>query len=77
MPVDDLGALHFDYQVVPDERFFAFFPCARLLILVRDGRSVVQSAVDTFGWDFDTAWEYAQLRGNPSKRKGAAPSGAP
>ena len=30
------------------ERFFTFFPSARLLILVRDGRSVVQSAMDTF-----------------------------
>ena len=37
------------------DRFFRFFPSARLLILVRDGRSVVQSAVDTFGWDFDRA----------------------
>jgi hypothetical protein len=37
------------------DRFFSFFPRARLLILVRDGRSVVQSAVDTFGWDFDRA----------------------
>jgi protein-tyrosine sulfotransferase len=37
------------------DRFFTFFPCARLLILVRDGRSVVQSAMDTFGWDFDRA----------------------
>ena len=37
------------------DRFFHFFPSARLLILVRDGRSVVQSAMDTFGWDFDRA----------------------
>ena len=37
------------------ERFFWFYPRARLLILVRDGRSVVQSAIDTFGWDFDRA----------------------
>jgi sulfotransferase family protein len=37
------------------DRFFTFFPSARLLILVRDGRSVVQSAMDTFGWDFDRA----------------------
>jgi protein-tyrosine sulfotransferase len=37
------------------DRFFAFFPGAQLLILVRDGRAVVQSAVDTFGWDFDRA----------------------
>lgn len=41
--------------VIHLERFFAFFPSARLLILVRDGRSVVQSAMDTFGWDFDRA----------------------
>jgi protein-tyrosine sulfotransferase len=37
------------------DRFFAFFPGARLLILVRDGRSVAQSAMETFGWDFDRA----------------------
>jgi hypothetical protein len=36
-------------------RFFAFFPRARLIILVRDGRSVVQSAMETFGWDFEWA----------------------
>jgi protein-tyrosine sulfotransferase len=36
-------------------RFFAFYPRARLLVLIRDGRSVVQSSVDTFGWDFDRA----------------------
>jgi Sulfotransferase family len=37
------------------EHFFDFFPQARLLILVRDGRSVVHSCVKTFGWQFDTA----------------------
>jgi hypothetical protein len=37
------------------ERFFTFFPQARLLILVRDGRSVTQSAMDTFGWHFERA----------------------
>ncbi len=37
------------------DRFFSFFPQAHLLILVRDGRSVVQSAIDTFGWSFDRA----------------------
>lgn len=37
------------------DRFFAFFPEAQLLILMRDGRSVVQSAIATFGWDFDRA----------------------
>jgi hypothetical protein len=36
-------------------RFFVLYPRARLLILVRDGRSVVQSSMDTFGWDFDRA----------------------
>jgi protein-tyrosine sulfotransferase len=44
------------------DRFFTFFPSARLLILVRDGRSVAQSAMDTFGWDFDRvcrAWAEA------------------
>lgn len=37
------------------ERFFTFFPRAHLLILVRDGRSVVQSCMSTFGWEFDRA----------------------
>jgi hypothetical protein len=35
--------------------FFDLFPRARLLILIRDGRSAVQSAMTTFSWDFDTA----------------------
>jgi protein-tyrosine sulfotransferase len=35
--------------------FFSLFPRARLLILIRDGRSAVQSAMTTFTWDFDTA----------------------
>ena len=34
-------------------RFFELFPIARLLILIRDGRSVVQSCMSTFGWDMD------------------------
>ena len=37
------------------DRFFSFFPTARLLILIRDGRSVVQSCMDTFGWSFERA----------------------
>jgi Sulfotransferase family len=37
------------------DRFFTFFPRARLLVLVRDGRSVVQSCMSTFGWEFDRA----------------------
>jgi protein-tyrosine sulfotransferase len=35
--------------------FHRLFPDAKLLILIRDGRSIVQSCIDTFGWDFDTA----------------------
>ena len=30
--------------------FFRFFPNAKLLILVRDGRSVIESAIRSFGW---------------------------
>jgi hypothetical protein len=37
------------------ELFFSYFPQARLLILIRDGRSAVQSAMTTFNWRFDTA----------------------
>jgi hypothetical protein len=37
------------------ERFFDFFPNARLLVLVRDSRSVTQSCMDTFGWSFERA----------------------
>ncbi len=36
------------------DEFFTFFPRALLIILVRDGRSVVQSSLDTFGGDFET-----------------------
>jgi hypothetical protein len=35
--------------------FHTFFPDAQLLILMRDGRSVVQSCMDTFGWEFERA----------------------
>ena len=44
------------------DRFFDFFPAARLLVLVRDGRSVTQSCMDTFGWSFERgarAWAHA------------------
>ena len=37
------------------DRFFAFFPTARLLVLVRDGRAVTRSAMETFGWGFERA----------------------
>ena len=32
-------------------RFFSLFPTARLVVLLRDGRSVVQSGMASFGWD--------------------------
>jgi hypothetical protein len=35
------------------ERFFTLFPSARLLVLIRDGRAVTQSCMDTFGWEFE------------------------
>lgn len=35
------------------ENFFKFFPDAYLLILVRDGRDLVESAARSFGWDRD------------------------
>lgn len=37
------------------DRFFSFFPTARLLVLVRDGRAVTASAMETFGWGFERA----------------------
>jgi len=37
------------------DRFFRLFPKARLVILVRDGRDVVSSCMQTFGWEFDRA----------------------
>lgn len=35
--------------------FFSFFPHAYLMIIVRDGRSVVASGMSGFGWHFETA----------------------
>ena len=32
-------------------RFFSLFPTARLIVLLRDGRSVVHSGMASFGWD--------------------------
>jgi hypothetical protein len=37
------------------ECFFQLFPYASLLIVIRDGRSVVESGMKTFEWDFDHA----------------------
>jgi hypothetical protein len=35
--------------------FFNLFPKAHLIVVVRDGRSVVESGVRTFGWKYETA----------------------
>lgn len=37
------------------EHFFDFFPQAHLLLLVRDGRDVVDSGIATFGWELEGA----------------------
>src|SRR4030095_4338393 len=38
-------------SVIGIERVFTFFPTAQVIILVRDGRAVIESCVRTFGWD--------------------------
>ena len=35
--------------------FYHFFPKAHLIVVVRDGRSVVESGVRSFGWHYETA----------------------
>lgn len=43
------------------KNFFKLFPKARLLILVRDGRAVVESGVKSFGWQYEDAFhEWAE-----------------
>lgn len=37
--------------------FHAFFPEARLILLVRDGRAVVESGVRSFGWQYEDAMQ--------------------
>ena len=37
------------------KNFFKIFPNAHLLILIRDGRAVVESGVRSFDWDFERA----------------------
>lgn len=41
--------------VVNLKHFHALFPQAQLILLVRDGRAVVDSGMRSFGWDLDTA----------------------
>jgi Sulfotransferase family len=48
--------------VVNLKHFHALFPQAQLILLVRDGRAVVDSGMRSFGWDLDTAahrWKVA------------------
>ena len=42
-------------SVIGIERVFTFFPTAQVIILLRDGRAVVESCLRTFAWDFDLA----------------------
>ncbi|MDX9964227.1 sulfotransferase [Desulfobacter postgatei] len=37
------------------DKFFSYFPKAKLIILVRDGRSIVESGIRSFGWEMETA----------------------
>ncbi len=37
------------------ENFFEFFPNDPLIILIRDGRAVVESGVKSFGWEYEEA----------------------
>jgi hypothetical protein len=37
------------------DEVFTLFPAAQVIVLVRDGRAVVESCVRTFAWDFDLA----------------------
>ena len=37
------------------EHVFEFFPHARVVVIVRDGRSVIESGVRTFGWEYERA----------------------
>lgn len=39
------------------KHFFKFFPKARLIIVVRDGRAVVESGVKSFGWQYEKGFQ--------------------
>ncbi len=38
------------------DRFFDLFPTCPLVVIVRDGRSVCESGVNTFGWSYERAF---------------------
>jgi hypothetical protein len=52
-------------QVENLDQFPTFFPKARLLILVRDGRAVIESGINTFRWP----WEWALQQWTRGARK--------
>jgi hypothetical protein len=42
-------------------RLVSLFPAAKAVVMVRDGRAVVESSVKSFGWDFETvAYDWAR-----------------
>jgi protein-tyrosine sulfotransferase len=52
---DDRRLVTKNPSVIGIEQVFTFFPTAHVIVLVRDGRAVVESCVRTFGWDADLA----------------------
>ena len=38
------------------DRFFDLFPSCSLVVIIRDGRSVCESGVNTFGWSYERAF---------------------
>jgi len=59
------------------DNFFDFFPDARLLILVRDGRAVVESRVKTFGESYQAAMQKWSLAADTIRRFQETHSGRP
>ncbi len=52
---EDLMLLSKTPSVIGLDNFFDIFPDSYLLILVRDGRAVVESGVRSFAWDYEEA----------------------
>jgi hypothetical protein len=52
---DDRRLVTKNPSVTGIDQVFSFFPTAQVIILVRDGRAVVESCMRTFGWDADLA----------------------
>lgn len=54
------------------ENYFRIFPDVPLIILIRDGRSVIESGMKSFGWDFDQSsreWADAALAINKFRNR--------